>query len=95
MLGGLATIGMDVFNFSHEVDIAKARGDLGPDVVLMGNIPPLDIMVRGTTDDVQKATRQLLDKADRYGPILISPGGGVSPGTPIENLQAMLEVVNG
>ena len=95
MLSGLATIGMDVFNFSHEVDIAKARADLGPDVVLMGNIPPLDVMVRGTTDDVREATRQLLDKADRYGPILISPGGGVSPGTPIENLKAMLEVVNG
>jgi len=95
MLSGLATIGMDVFNFSHEVDIAKARADLGPEVVLMGNIPPLEVMVRGTTDDVKKATQQLLDKADRYGPILISPGGGVSPGTPIENLQAMLEVVNG
>lgn len=95
MLGGLATIGMDVFNFSHEVDIAKARADLGPDVVLMGNIPPLDVMVRGTTDDVKKATQQLLDKAGVYGPILISPGGGVSPGTPIENLQAMLEVARG
>ncbi len=94
MLSGLATIGMDVFNFSHEVDIARARADLGPDVVLMGNIPPLDVLVRGTTDDVRKATRQLLDKADRYGPILISPGGGVSPGTPIENLKAMAEVVN-
>ena len=95
MLGGLATIGMDVFNFSHEVDIAKARADLGPEVVLMGNIPPLDVMVRGTADDVQTATRQLLDKAGVYGPILISPGGGVSPGTPIENLKAMAEVVNG
>ncbi|MCD6392648.1 MAG: uroporphyrinogen decarboxylase, partial [Planctomycetes bacterium] len=63
MLSGLATIGMDVFNFSHEVDIAKARADLGPEVVLMGNIPPLDVMVRGTTDDVKKATQQLLDKA--------------------------------
>ncbi len=95
MLSGLATIGMDVFNFSHEIDIAKARADLGPEVVLMGNIPPLDVLVRGTTDDVRKATRQLLDKAADYGPILISPGGGVSPGTPIENLQAMAEVAQG
>jgi len=95
MLGGLATIGMDVFNFSHEIDPARARADLGPKVVLMGNIPPLDVMVRGTVDDVKTATRQLLDKADRYGPVLISPGGGVSPATPVENLQAMVEVVSG
>ncbi len=95
LLSGLATIGMDVFNFSHEIDLAKARAEVGPYVVLMGNIPPLDVLVRGTTDDVQTATRQLLDKADRYGPILISPGGGVSPGTPIENLQAMAEIACG
>lgn len=94
MVKGLTTIGMDVFNFSHQVDIAQARADLGPDVVLMGNIPPLDVLVRGSVDDVRQATRELLKKADEYGPILISPGGGVSPETPIANLQAMLEVAN-
>ena len=93
MVKGLATIGMDVFNFSHLVDVARARADLGPDVVLMGNIPPLDVLVRGTVDDVRQATRQLLQKAEKCGPLLISPGGGVSPETPIANLQAMLEVV--
>lgn len=94
MVKGLAAIGMDVFNFSHQVDVAKARADLGPGVVLMGNIPPLDVLVRGTTDDVRNATRQLMDRISDCGPILISPGGGVSPETPIENLQAMLETVN-
>ncbi|MBE0537936.1 MAG: uroporphyrinogen decarboxylase [Phycisphaerae bacterium] len=95
MVKGLATIGMDVFNFSHLVDVAKARTDLGPDVVLMGNIPPLDVLVRGTAADVRQATRELLAKTQQYGPILISPGGGVSPETPIANLQAMLEQVGG
>ena len=95
MLPGLSTIGMDVFNFSHEVDIVKVRELLGPDVVLMGNIPPVDVLVRGNTDDVRKATESLLSKIDQAGPILVSPGGGVSPGTPVENLQAMVEVVRG
>lgn len=95
MLAGLSTIGMDVFNFSHEVDIIKVRELLGPEVVLMGNIPPLDVLVRGTRDDVRKSTESLLSKIDQAGPILVSPGGGVSPGTPIENLQTMLEVVGG
>ncbi|MCY2996356.1 MAG: uroporphyrinogen decarboxylase [Planctomycetota bacterium] len=86
---GLATIGMDVFNFSHETDLARARQLLGPDIVLMGNLAPLQLLVRGTPDQVRQATRRQLDRLAEVGPLLISAGGGVSPGTPIENLQAM------
>jgi len=93
MLPGLAGIGMDVFNFSGEIGIAQARELLGPDIVLMGNIPPLDVLVRGSTDQVRQATQDLLEKAAKFGPMLISAGGGVSPETPTENLQVMAEVV--
>jgi uroporphyrinogen decarboxylase len=92
MLAGLAGIGMDVFNFSHEIDVETAREKL-PDVVLMGNIPPLEILVRGTADQARAAADKLLRQTERLGPILLSPGGGVSPGTPIENLQAVAEAV--
>jgi uroporphyrinogen decarboxylase len=95
VFAGLTEIGMDVFNFSHEIDIEKTRSLVGPDVVLMGNLPPLDVLVRGTADQAREATRQLVAKLDKAGPLLVSPGGGVSPGTPIENLKAVLEVVGG
>jgi uroporphyrinogen decarboxylase len=91
--GGLATTGMDVFNFSHTTSLTRARELVGPDVVLMGNLPPLDLLVRGTPEEVRVATSALLEEAARTGPVLVSPGGGVSPGTPIENLQAMNEVL--
>jgi uroporphyrinogen-III decarboxylase len=91
---GLSTIGMDVFNFSHEIDVERARELLGPDIVLMGNIPPLDVLVRGSAEHVRRAAQDLLQKVTSFGPLLISPGGGVSPGTPIENLQVMAGVVN-
>lgn len=91
---GLATTGMDVFNFSHTTDLSEARQLLGPEIVLMGNLPPLDLLVRGTPDQVREATKEQLDRLAEVGPMLVSPGGGVSPGTPIVNLQAMAEVVN-
>lgn len=93
MLEGLATIGMDVFNFSHETSMERARTALGDEVVLMGNLPPLDLLVRGTPEQVRAETENLVSEAARLGPVIISPGGGVSPGTPIENLKAMVEVV--
>jgi len=89
---GLATIGMDLFNFSHEITVERARELLGAEIVLMGNVPPLDVLVRGTVDEVRASTEKLIESARRFGPLLVSPGGGVSPGTPIENLQALAEV---
>ena len=94
MLAGLSTIGMDVFNFTHEIDIVRVRELVGDDVVLMGNIAPLDVLVRGTVADVRSATEELLSKADAAGSVIVSPGGGVSPGTPLENLVAMCDVVS-
>jgi uroporphyrinogen decarboxylase len=89
----LATVGMDVFNLSHVTELARARELIGPDVVLMGNLSPLDLLVRGTPDQVRQATGQQLDSLPAVGPMLVSPGGGVSPGTPIENLQAMCQEI--
>jgi uroporphyrinogen decarboxylase len=89
----LATAGMDVFNLSHATTLFDARQLVGPDIVLMGNLPPLDLLVRGTPDQVRQATRQQLDRLSEAGPMLVSPGGGVSPGTPVENLQAMSEEI--
>ncbi|MCD6303615.1 MAG: uroporphyrinogen decarboxylase, partial [Planctomycetes bacterium] len=88
VFGVLAELELNVFNLSHEIDLARARELLGPDVVLMGNVPPLDVLVRGTVEDVRAATERLLERTADVGPLFVSPGGGVSPGTPIENLQA-------
>jgi len=92
--GGLAGTGMDVFNFTHRTSVERARELVGPDIVLMGNVPPLDILVRETPETVRKETEILMHKAAACGPVLVSCGGGVSPGTPIENLQAMADVVH-
>ncbi|MFH1737972.1 MAG: uroporphyrinogen decarboxylase family protein [bacterium] len=90
---GLSTVGIDVFNWSHEVDISRARSLLGSEIVLMGNIPPVDVLVRGSTEQARKETEQMVEKAREFGPLLISAGGGVSPGTPMENLKALVDVV--
>jgi uroporphyrinogen-III decarboxylase len=90
----LSGIGIDVYNFSHEIPLEKAREFLGLDIVLMGNLPPLELLVRGSAEKVRRETKKLLRKIPDLGPVLISPGGGVSPGTPIENLQAMAQIVN-
>jgi len=91
LYAALTEANFDVFNFTHEVDIAQVKAEMGHRVALMGNVPPLDVAVREPPEVVAEWARACLDKAAPGGGMILSVGGGVSPGTPPESLDAMLE----
>lgn len=91
LLDSLPDAHFDVFNFSHTMDIADVKARIGDRVALLGNVAPLDLGVRGTPDEVKQAALTCLDKAAAGGGLILSFGGGVSPGTPPENIDALLE----
>ena len=91
LLESLAEANFDVFNFSHEMDIGEVKAKMGHRVAVMGNVPPLDVGVRGTPAEVARWARECLEKAAPGGGMILSFGGGVSPGTPAENIDALLE----
>ncbi len=82
-------LGFEVFHFSHRVPIAEARALLGPDIVLMGNVPPLEVMVHGTPQQVAEAARDCIIQADGTG-LILAPGGGTNAGTPAHNIDALV-----
>jgi uroporphyrinogen decarboxylase len=55
---------------------------------LMGNVNPLEVGVRGSPAEVRAATLAVLEKSGGEG-IILSLGGGVSPGMPRANIVAM------
>ncbi|MFN2297616.1 MAG: uroporphyrinogen decarboxylase family protein [Anaerolineales bacterium] len=89
----LADANFDVFNFSHEMDAAEIKAIMGHRVALMGNVPPLDVAVRGTPEDVLRSAHACLEKAGGGGGFILSVGGGVSPETPAENIDALVQAV--
>jgi uroporphyrinogen decarboxylase len=86
----MAEANFDVFNFSHTADIAKVKADMGHRVALMGNVPPLDVAVREPPDVVAQWAVDCLSRAAPGGGMILSVGGGVSPDTPAENLDALI-----
>jgi uroporphyrinogen-III decarboxylase len=90
LIESLAGANFDVFNFSHEMDIAEVKARMGHRVALMGNVPPLDLGVRGTPAEVRQWARACLERGAPGGGMILSFGGGVSPGTPAENVDALL-----
>jgi len=91
LLSRMELLPFEVWNFSHEMDIATVREAVGPKLALLGNVSPLDTLARGTPDQVLEEARACVEKAASGGPFILSAGGGASPGTPAENLDALVQ----
>jgi uroporphyrinogen-III decarboxylase len=65
-----------------------------PRVALMGNVPTLDVMVRGTPAQAEAWARECVRKTNGRG-LILSAGGGISPGTPAETIEAVVKVARG
>jgi uroporphyrinogen decarboxylase len=87
-LDHLPDCGFNVLNWGKQTDIADVKARVGDRICLMGNVNPLEIGVRGTPDEVFDATMEVLEKSEGEG-IILSVGGGTSPGMPRENILAM------
>jgi uroporphyrinogen decarboxylase len=88
-LDHLPDCGFNVLNWGKQTDIAEVKDRVGDRMCLMGNVNPLEIGVRGTVEEVREATLEVLEKGGDRGMIL-SVGGGTSPGMPKQNIEAML-----
>jgi len=87
----LADANFEVYQFSYEADILEARAQMGHRVALMGNIAPMQVCARETPEVIYRVTQMYLDKVAPGGGLILSLGGGISTGTPIENVEAMVQ----
>lgn len=85
----LAEAGFDILNFAYGFDIADAYRRIGGKVTLMGNVPPLGTLARGTADEVLASAKHCVEATN--GRLILSAGGGVSSGTPEGNIRALVK----
>lgn len=76
--------------FGYEVDLDRIGETLGGRVVLLGNVDPR-LIRSGTPEDVRRATRRVLDKLAPRGGLIVQDGNNVPPGSPLANINAMME----
>jgi len=91
----LGDLGVNVFNFTHLQGIRSVRERVGDSVCLMGNVAPLDVLVRGSAEETTKSARSCIAENNGHPAFLLSAGGGVSPGTPEENIRALIAAAKG
>ena len=89
----LPDAGFNVLNWGKQTDIEDVKFRIGDEMTLMGNVNPLEVGVRGTVEEVYAATMDVLNKSEGER-IILSVGGGTSPGMPKQNINAMLSALN-
>jgi uroporphyrinogen decarboxylase len=87
----LAEMGVNLFNFSFEHGLEQMRKECGERVVLLGNIPPRDVLARGTPDDVRRSVCDARESIADRRRLILSCGGGTPPGVSSANLTAFCE----
>ncbi len=88
----LPDTGFNVLNWGKQTDIADVKDRIGNRMCLMGNVNPLEVAVRGDYDDVFDATMDVLEDSGGEN-IILSVGGGTSPGMPKESFKAMADAL--
>ena len=89
LLDGIATLGIDVLDVDHLVDLALVRQKVGPRVALAGNIDPVAGILRATPTAIRDRVRRDYELVGN--PFLVNAGCEIPPGTPPENLRALCE----
>jgi uroporphyrinogen decarboxylase len=84
----------DCLSIDNAADLEAAKHAVGNRVRLMGNIPPSEIMLQGTRDEVREAVRACVRKAhDNPRGLIVASGCSLPVETPYGNIDAMLDAV--
>jgi uroporphyrinogen-III decarboxylase len=87
----LEGIGVNLFNFGFQHGVAEMRARTGPNVTLLGNIPPRDVLAQGSPEEIIRKLREAW-VSDRR--LIWSGGGGMPPGVKSENIEAFVQAVD-
>ena len=81
----LSETGATAISLDHMTDIQSAREALG-DVMLFGNVDPVDVLLRGDDADITEAVQ----RSKEAGVDAIWPGCDLVIQTPIQNIKTMM-----
>ncbi|NQU54118.1 MAG: uroporphyrinogen decarboxylase [Bacteroidetes bacterium] len=90
----LKEMGVDLFNFSFEHSMKEIRELAGPEIALIGNLPPRDVLAAGTPEQVREETRKMVREFGDKNRVIWSCGGGMPHDVTTENINAFKETID-
>jgi uroporphyrinogen decarboxylase len=92
LLPSMASAGADILEIDHAVDIGNACRLAGPEIVLWGNLNPVDVLAQSTPQRVTQVAQAALEASRKAGHsrFVLSSGCTLAVETPHENLEALI-----
>ncbi len=88
IVGWMGQTGANILSLEPKASARLAREKCGPDTILMGGVDTATTLFMKDADTVKQGCEETI--AD--GIQILAPGCAIAPGTPTENLLAMVEV---
>jgi uroporphyrinogen decarboxylase len=83
-------LGADVLSVGPGIDIAEAKKATSGKVALMGNLDPINVLERGTPEQVSAEAARIMRIGKDGGGYIFDTGEMVPRDTPEENMRAMI-----
>jgi uroporphyrinogen decarboxylase len=88
-------IGINLYNPGIYNTLPELRKMSDHRLAILGNIPPRDVLAKGTPAEVRAAVKKLLsDSEGDSSKLILSCAGGMPPAVSTENVRAFLEAAN-
>jgi uroporphyrinogen decarboxylase len=84
--------GASCISLDHKTDIAKAKETLHGKMCFAGNVDPVNIMLQGSTRDVEQTCKRIIQTAGTDGGFVLMPGCDIPPTVPYENIQKFIHI---
>jgi len=86
-----ADVGFSILSVGPGISIEEARRIVDGRVCLSGNVDPLAVLARGTSDEVKKEVERVVRNVSIHGGHVMNSGEMVPRETPEENVRAFVE----
>lgn len=84
----MVATGASVLSLDNVIDMGAAKKSVGQDVCIMGNVDPVNVVAKGTRQDIYDAVQHCIAQShDSPKGFILSTGCQIPLGTPIENIQ--------
>lgn len=86
-------IGINLYNPGLDLSINEILSATENKLVVLGSLPPRDVLAACSPDEVYAQTREMIAAVDNKSKLIVSSGGGMPPNVSSENIEAFIKAV--
>lgn len=86
--------GVKIFHFGAPMDVPAALAQVGPEIIVCGNLDPTAVFVQSTAEQVTARATALLDTTRGHRHFVLSSGCDLPAAVPLANLDAFYAAVH-